>query len=105
MNNNDYMYLSTSKMIFNALKNRVNGVVRTEFNTESDVLIVDIQFKDFKFRKLISKFGDYVYGGGIDELVTILIGTYRNQLLHAFFKDERAENTSDNEVDDFISYV
>lgn len=88
MNNTDYEYLTASKSIHNSLKNRVNGVVRAEFNTESDILIVDIQFKDFKFRQLISKFSAYVYHGGLDNLVTIIIGTYRKQLLNAFFKEE-----------------
>lgn len=97
MDSIDYMYLQTSKSIFNSLKNRVNGVVRTEFNIESDVLIVDIQFKEFKFRKLISKFSAYVFEGGIDELVTILIGTYRKQLIHAFFKEEKSYDMKEEE--------
>lgn len=97
MENIDYMYLQTSKSVFNSLKNRVNGVVRTEFNIESDVLIVDIQFKEFKFRQLISKFSKYVFEGGLDELVTILIGTYRKQLIHAFFKEENSYNMKEEE--------
>lgn len=91
MDNVEYMYLATAKTVFNSLKNRVNGVVRTEFNITSDVLIVDIQFKDFKFRKLISKFSIYVFEGGVDELVTILVGTYKRQLVHAFFKENEKE--------------
>ena len=83
--------MTTAKAVFNGLKNRVNGVVRTEFNITSDVLIVDIQFKDFKFRKLISKFSIYVFEGGVDELITILVGTYKNQLIHAFFKEKEKE--------------
>ena len=91
MDNVEYMYLATAKTVFNSLKNRVNGVVRTEFNVTSDVLIVDIQFKDFKFRKLISKFSIYVFEGGVDDLVTILVGTYKKQLIHAFFKETEKE--------------
>lgn len=95
MENIDYMYLQTTKSIFNSLKNRVSGVVRTEFSSESDILIVDIQFKDFKFRQLISKYSKYVFEGGIDDLVTIIIGTYKKQLLRAFFKEERKEEKTE----------
>ncbi len=95
MENIDYMYLQTTKSVFNSLKNRVSGAIRTEFNTESDILIVDIQFKDFKFRQLINKYSKYVFEGGLDELVTVIIGTYKKQLLRAFFKDERKEKTEE----------
>ena len=99
MENIDYMYLQTTKSIFNSLKNRVSGVVRTEFNRESDILIVDIQFKDFKFRQLISKYSIYVFEGGLDDLVTIIIGTYKKQLLRAFFKEERKEEKMEEELE------
>ena len=95
MENIDYMYLQTTKSVFNSLKNRVSGVIRTEFNSESDILIVDIQFKDFKFRQLISKYSVYVFEGGLDDLVTVIIGTYKKQLLRAFFKEERKEKTEE----------
>lgn len=88
MDSDKFMYMTTSKSISEALKKRVNGFVRTEFSIDADCLIVDISFKEFKFRKLISKFSTYVYEGGIDDLVTILVGAYKQQLNHAFFKEE-----------------
>lgn len=97
MENIDYLYLQTTKSVFNSLKNRVSGVVRTEFNRESDILIVDIQFKDFKFRQLISKYSVYVFQGGLDDLITVIIGTYKKQLLRAFFKEERKEEKTEEE--------
>lgn len=99
MENIDYMYLQTTKSVFNSLKNRVSGAIRTEFNRESDILIVDIQFKDFKFRQLICKYSTYVFEGGIDDLVTIIIGTYKKQLLRAFFKEERKEEKTEEELE------
>lgn len=99
MENIDYMYLQTTKSVFNSLKNRVSGAIRTEFNIESDILIVDIQFKDFKFRQLINKYSKYVFEGGLDDLVTIIIGTYKKQLLRAFFKDERKEEKTEEELE------
>ena len=83
----EYMYLTTSKSIYNSLKAKVSGAIRTEFNTTARILIVDISFKDFKFRQAITDFDKYVFEGGIDNHVTIIVGTYRKQLLHAFFKN------------------
>lgn len=99
MENIDYMYLQTTKSVFNSLKNRVSGAIRTEFNSESDILIVDIQFKDFKFRQLITNYSKYVFEGGLDDLVTIIIGTYKKQLLRAFFKEERKEEKTEEELE------
>ena len=89
MEDMEYMYLTTSKSIYNSLKAKVSGAIRTEFNTTARILIVDISFKEFKFRQVITDFDKYVFEGGIDNLVTIIVGTYRKQLLHAFFKNEK----------------
>ena len=87
--NSKVMYTSTSKGICEALKKRVNGFVRTEFSIDADCLIVDIAFKDFRFRKLITKFSTYVYEGGTDDLIAIIVGSYKQQINHAFFKEEK----------------
>ena len=83
-----YMYTETKNRVRDILRNKVNGIVRTEYNIPARILVIDICYKDFNFRKIITDFDKFVFGEmDTDEIISIVIGTYKNELMRTFFRE------------------
>lgn len=70
------------------LMNDVNGYVTFELLPELDAIIFRIEFKDFKFKYVVTDASASLYNDGSDEVVNSIESRYRKSIMNAFFRTQ-----------------
>lgn len=70
------------------LMNDVNGYVTFELLPELDAIIFRIEFKEFKFKYVVTDASASLYNDGSDEVVNSIESRYRKSIMNAFFRTQ-----------------
>ena len=88
MQSNKQIMRDYGHTIRNKLIEGVNGKVTFDCVPEGDLIIINILFKDFKFRYVVTDVSGSIYNGSSNEVVQSIERRYRHSILDAFFRTE-----------------
>lgn len=70
------------------LMDDVNGYVTFELLPELDAIIFRIEFKEFKFKYIVTDVSASIYNDGSDEVINSIEKCYRKAIMNAFFRTQ-----------------
>lgn len=82
------VYIECARAITSRIREKVNGIVRTEIYPEIDTIVVKIKFKGFDFNYGINYVQEVMMNDKIPDAVDDILKKYKKTILNGFFKSE-----------------